>query len=120
VGRGEHALPINHAPQPLPTCPSVALSQPPGRTPKEHQAPGGLCPRAVVRALPFPLPPILQKPYHPLEPAPPSTAAQQTSRLYDPTGAPRGVFVHPAPLLDCCFEREGAFYTGGLDCRVTR
>ena len=44
----------------------------------------------------------------------------QTARLYDATGAARGVFVHPAPLLDCCFEGEGVFYTGGLDCRVTR
>ncbi|KAI8468059.1 MAG: quinon protein alcohol dehydrogenase-like superfamily [Monoraphidium minutum] len=43
-----------------------------------------------------------------------------TARLYDAGGAPRGVFVHPAPLLDCAFERDGAFYTGGLDCRVTR
>lgn len=43
-----------------------------------------------------------------------------TARIYDPSGAPRGVYVHPAPLLDCSFEREGAFYTGGLDCRVTR
>ncbi|KIY94399.1 Mitotic checkpoint protein BUB3 [Monoraphidium neglectum] len=50
-----------------------------------------------------------------------SSSWDGTARLYDPSGAPRGVYVHPAPLLDCAFEREGgAFYTGGLDCRVTR
>lgn len=48
------------------------------------------------------------------------TPSPQTARLYDATGAPRGVFVHPAPLLDCCFESEGVFYTAGLDARVTR
>jgi hypothetical protein len=48
------------------------------------------------------------------------TPLRQTARLYDPTGAPRGVYVHAAPLLDCSFEQEGVFYSGGLDCRVAR
>jgi hypothetical protein len=88
---------------------------PPSRLPPGSAASPAEPPRAPLRSRHrLPAPP------GPHAPPPPRPPAPQTARLYDAAGAPRGVFAHPAPLLDCCFEREGAFYTGGLDCRVTR